>query len=53
MDKHFKVLVKMSEESKTSLVIDVTTDCEYILVDVKKQGEYVGKVNEAYECEVV
>lgn len=49
MDKHLKVLVKMSEESKTSLVIDATTDCEYILVDVKKQGDYVGKVNEAYE----
>ena len=49
MDKHLKVLFKISEESKTSLVIDATTDCEYILVDVKKQGDYVGKVNEAYE----
>lgn len=49
MNKHFLVVVKMNDDFFTSLVLDTNTMDEYILVDVDCEGEYVGRVNDAYE----
>lgn len=49
-DNRFKVIVEISKENQTSKVIDLLTNEEYVLVDVKNSsGDFVGKVREEYE----
>lgn len=49
-DNTFKVIIEISKEKKLSKVIDLETNEEYIVVDVKdSSGNFVGKVKEEYE----
>ena len=49
-DEHFKVIVEISKQKQISKVIDLLTNEEYVLVDVKNSsGDFVGKVKEEYE----
>ncbi len=47
---NFNVIVEISKKEKKSKVIDIFTDSEYALVDVRDlQGSFVGQVREEYE----
>ncbi len=49
-DNHFKVAIEISKEKQISKVIDLSTDEEYILVDIKNSsGEFLGQIKEEYE----
>ena len=49
-DNHFKVIIEISSQNKTSKVVDLSMDEEYILVDViTSSGTFVGKIKEEYE----
>lgn len=46
----FEMIVEISSKSKTSKLIDLANEDEYILVDVEESsGEFVGKVKQEYE----
>ena len=46
----FNVIVEITKEKKSSKVIDLSTNEEYTLIDVKHStGNYVGKIKEEYE----
>lgn len=50
-DNQFKICIEISKDSKTSKVIDLAIDEEYVLVDVKdSSGNFVGKIKEEYEA---
>lgn len=50
LDDQFEVYVEVGDNGTFSKVIDLFGDEEYVLVDVQDaQGEFVGKVREAYE----
>lgn len=47
---NFKVIVEISKEKQISRLIDLTSNDEYILVDVNDStGNFVGKIREEYE----
>ena len=49
-DNHFKVQIEISNTSQTSKIIDLSTDEEYILMDIKHaSGDFIGKIKEEYE----
>ncbi len=49
-DNHFKVQIEISNTSQTSKIIDLSTDEEYILMDIKyASGDFIGKIKEEYE----
>lgn len=49
-DNHFKVIIELSKEKQLSRVIDLSTNEEYVLVDVQGlSGDFVWKVKEEYE----
>ncbi len=49
-DDTFKVVIKISNQTKQSKVIDTQTDEEYVLVDVKNSlGDFTSKIKGAYE----
>ena len=49
-DNHFKVVVEISKDIKRSKVVDLVTNQEYILVDIKDaDGSFVYKVREEYQ----
>ena len=49
VEKHFKVIMEISEDKQISKVIDTLTNEEYILADVQdSSGDFVGKVKDAY-----
>ena len=49
LDNHFQIIIEISKEKQTSKIIDLTTNEEYILVDVlDSKGNYVGKIKEIY-----
>lgn len=49
-DDKFEMIVEISPEKQTSLLIDLETNEEYSLVDVKSStGEFVGRVRQEYE----
>ena len=53
-NNQFEMIVEISSSSKTSKLIDLANDDEYILVDIEESsGEFVGKVKEAYDEEVL
>lgn len=53
MDGLFQVIMKINSKSQTSKVIDLSTEEEYVLVDVPSaSGNFVGKVKEEYEKEI-
>ena len=46
----FEIIVDISENKKTSKLIDIENEDEYILVDIEDSiGEFVGKVRSEYE----
>ncbi len=46
----FKVIVEISKTNQTSKVLDLSTNDEYVLVDINNStGEFVGKLKEEYE----
>ena len=45
----FKVIIELSENKKTSKVIDLETNDEYVLVDVEITGNFLGQIKEEYE----
>ena len=48
-NKHFKVVMEISEDKQTSKVVDTITNEEYILADVQySSGDFVGKVKDEY-----
>lgn len=50
LNNQFEIIVNISEEAKTSKLIDLTNDEEYILVDIEdSNGEFVGRVREEYQ----
>ena len=50
LDNQFEVIVIISNAKKTSSLIDLANEEEYILVDIQDSvGEYVGKLREEYE----
>lgn len=49
-DNHFKVQIEISNTSQTSKIIDLSTDEEHILMDIKHaSGDFIGKIKEEYE----
>ena len=49
-DDNFKIIVEISKNKKTSKIIDLQTNSEYILVDVKNTyGNFLGKLKEEYD----
>ena len=49
-DNHFKVQIEISNTNQTSKIIDLSTDEEYILMDIKHaSGDFIGKIKEEYE----
>lgn len=48
-DNSFKVVIEISKEKKVSKVVDLLTNEEYILVDTKSSGSFVGKIKSEYE----
>ncbi len=49
-DSQFKVVVEITKEKKLSMVLDLSTKEEYVLIDVKESsGNFVGKIKEEYE----
>ena len=49
----FEMIVNVSKESQTSVLVDVETNDEFSLVDVKSAvGEFVGRVRQVYENEL-
>ena len=49
-NKSFKVVIEISNQTKQSKVIDMQTNEEYVLVDVKDTlGDFASKIKEAYE----
>ncbi len=49
-NKSFKVVIEISNQTKLSKVIDMQTNEEYLLVDVKNTlGDFSSKIKEAYE----
>ena len=52
-ENQFEMIVEISEKSKTSRLIDLANEEEYILVDVEESsGEFVGKVKQEYESKL-
>ena len=50
LNNQFSVLINISDKSKTSKLIDLFSNDEYILVDVENSvGEFVGSVRAEYE----
>lgn len=49
-NNNFKVVVEISQTKKTSKVLDLSINNEYLLVDIKDSvGNFVGKLKEEYE----
>lgn len=49
-DENFKVFVEISKQKQISKVIDLSTNEEYVLVDITtSSGSFVGKVKEEYK----
>ena len=49
-DDNFKIVVEISKNKKISKIIDLQTNSEYILVDVKNSaGEFLSKLKEEYD----
>ncbi len=49
-DDNFKIVVEISNDKKISKIIDLQTNSEYILVDVKNNaGEFLSKLKEEYD----
>ena len=49
-DDKFEMIVNIADREKTSKVIDLENDEEYILVDIQDSiGTFVGKVRQEYE----
>lgn len=48
-DEKFKVVVEISKQKQISKVIDLSTNEEYVLVDITSSGSFVGKVKEEYK----
>lgn len=52
-ENQFEMIVEISDKSKTSRLIDLANEEEYILVDVEESsGEFVGKVKQEYESKL-
>ena len=50
LDNQFKVIVEIAQQKQISKVIDLASDDEYVLADIKSSsGEFVGKIKEEYE----
>ncbi len=47
---NFKVVVELSKEKQISKVIDLSTNLEYLLINVNPKGQFNAKLNEEYEC---
>lgn len=45
----FKVIIEITKEKQISKVIDQNTNDEYILIDTKTTGSFVGKIKDEYE----
>ena len=53
VDGLFQIVMVIGPEIQTSKVIDLSTEEEYVLVDVpSSSGNFVGKVKEDYENEI-
>ncbi len=49
-DDNFKIIVEISNDKKNSKIIDLETNSEYILVDIKNEaGEFLSKLKEEYD----
>ncbi len=49
-DDNFKIVVEISNDKKISKIIDLQTNSEYILVDVKNSaGEFLSKLKKEYD----
>lgn len=49
-DNQFKVIVEITQQKQISKVIDLVSNDEYVLADIKSSsGEFVGKIKEEYE----
>ncbi len=51
-NNEFKVVIEISKEKQTSKVIDLISNEEYILVDTKTSGSFVGKIKDEYETTI-
>ena len=50
LDNNFKIIVEISKNKKTSKLIDIETNSEYILVDVKnKEGKFLSELKKEYD----
>lgn len=53
VDGLFQIVMEIGPATQTSKVIDLSTEEEYVLVDVpSSSGNFVGKVKEDYENEI-
>ena len=48
-NNEFKVVIEITKEKQTSKVIDLISNEEYILVDTKTSGSFVGQIKNEYE----
>ena len=49
-NEQFEIIINISEKEKTSKLIDLSNEDEYILVNIEgTTGEFVGKIREEYE----
>lgn len=50
LDNNFQVIIDVSKDNMTSKVIDLSSNEEYIPVDIKEStGKFIGKIKETYE----
>lgn len=49
-DNNFQVIISISKSKKTSKVLDLVTNEEYVMVDIKdSNGKFIGRIKEEYE----